>query len=308
MNNNIIISEHGVNRHFVPMSLKKSENDLIIYDKKGIPITCVRKNSIWDIYCYKTIDYITSLIRKEFEIWCKKSKFTNYKIIRNSKHKSIHKITPIIKEPYLKNIKDIIEDHQLYNISYIFSFDEALKSPIFKGLKKIQLIYILNKISEYFIKTNYSILTEDAQLNHNFRKSYSNLNGEYDRLFHVTYEKGETERKIAKLNFRTCLGACFLHNIYTSSYNIIDKKIYELSKSSHILYRMNFLINNFNVQSFELKKTCQYLNIINKNENILYTKLKSIFDELVDNKLITIIEYDRKNKFIKCRKNSQYSL
>lgn len=284
----IMLSEVGINRHIFPMIPKrgrKFEKDYVVVNKKNEPIFIAEKDSRWNIRCYKFMDYLSSLVRDKFNIDMFNENPELGAVIRLddprlSKHYLLSapsNFIPIILKGFEYPKSREGELAIAYNKPIKISYKEAAKDL---GWYKNDVKLIIETILKFKFKTKYEIHTfkKRNSIKSSFKiSSYNNLEEDFETLFNVELNKDN-----CVINFNTPFGVCFIHNIHTSGYELINDVIYNLSESTQIIYRKRFftfskLLNVPISKEYVLK----HLNITTKNSTSKNVLFKKVIKELL---------------------------
>lgn len=309
-----MLSERGFNRHVYPIIPYRGRDlDKAYYVKKdpqGKIIFTATKESRWNLRCYKFMDYLSTIIRKQFDDWMVQSNpglglVTDYRDQRLSQFNLFTR--PDNMYYVLKGMKSIggkdWDTFSPYNKNIRINCKEVAK---YLKWEKKHVKTIVEMISNYKFKTNYQFKTVDVNFNEQptFKKhSYNNLEYKtFESILNASfgattkypdYEGMDRTEDDIDINFCSGFGVCFIHNIYTGGYQLIndDEALYNLSESTQIIYRDRFF-------TFDKMKhiylndewICNKLGITTTNVTSKKNIIKKIIDELTN---IEKINFDR---------------
>jgi len=296
-----IISERGINVHFYPMQSDRWNklNGKYIRNKNRKPVFIAQENSRWDLNCFKFMDFLSSYVKKEWDIYC----FEGYGETVLNVNSELMNIIPLFRNyskiyEFGKTTKFNALD--MYKCEYIIPIKTITSFPSCKKMNINHIRDVLNKISSCKVKSEYAIYSEDSIKQPTWQNLFSNLN-DTDSFqsffdFEIMSSKGKNGKEyntIIKIKFNSQLGAIFLHNIYSTGYCRITEPFYNLSKNAQILYRKRFLPYTKAAQKVYLNMDPVFhiLGLTNtSNKTVALKTFNSIIEELVDFKLIKICE------------------
>jgi hypothetical protein len=138
-------------------------------------------------------------------------------------------------------------------------------------------------ITEYKFKT----IKQNTSKTGQFKKSKPYTPYEYEAMFTV-----EINDENAEINFNTGYGICFLHNIFTGGYELIDEDLYKLSENTQFVYRKIFFTYGTLPKVFiRMDRIFEFLNITTQNT----TNRKKLFKKII-NELSTVDRIQLKRK------------
>jgi hypothetical protein len=311
-----LLSERGFNRHIYPIIPYRgrdlSKEYYVKKDPQGKIIFMATKDSRWNLRCYKFMDYLSTLIRKQFDDWMVQSNpglglVTDYRDPRLSQFSLYTR--PDNMYYILKGMKSIggrdWDTFNPYNKNIRINYKEVAKA--LKWEKK-HVKTIVEMISNYKFRTKYEFKTVDVDLKTTptFKANYNNLEYKtFESIFNAEigvtnkYKDGDDLRFLDRgiddidINFRTGFGVCFIHNIFTGGYQLIneDEPLYNLSESTQIIYRDRFFtFNKMKHIYLNDEWICNKLGITTNNVTAKKNIIKKIIDELSN---IEKINFDR---------------
>lgn len=307
-----MLSERGVNVGMFPMINKRgrSFNENYIRERNRRPEFIAEAGSKWDIKCYKLMDYLATEIRLGFvknltelnpDMGIPKNpsdpRLTSSCAFLNNASKAVN----ILENDIYFNSNDASFLKRIYQMSFTRSLKEIAKAvPGFSDSRTVKEAII--QVANCKIKMRYPIYSfseKDKKYNFNFVYNNFDIAKPFDSFFNYELIEGNSRsdgrvyNESCVFHLNTMIAACFLHNIFTGGYQLIDEPFYSLSESTHLIYRKRlFIYSNINTiltqdyVTYALGLNSKYTSERNKIFN-------RIVDELVDNKLVRL---DKKDK------------
>lgn len=296
-----MIGERGYNIHFYPIIKRRGRSFEGNYVKNDF---IAEENSRWTLRCYKFMDWLSTKMRQNFE------KTMNLKYpdmgIPKSNEQRVHDYCVLLSNPqYIYDLKRSFSNPNNGYYPLAKNYHETLIVDIkqlakeLKGFTKAEVKEVLRTIASCRVITKYQIkryIIQNNVTSFNYKFEYNNANEGFESLFNIEFNDNETTCKIV---FNTGLSICFLHNIYTNGYEIIDDDMYKLSESAQIIYRKRFFQYNGFISKLSLNFVLDTLGIVNKNKTNNNNLFKRIITELSDYNLIDVLSED--DSFIEVR-------
>jgi hypothetical protein len=148
---------------------------------------------------------------------------------------------------------------------------------------------VIEMVSNCKMKMGYQIKSTNSyhHVSHNYDYWYDNFKEDFDPMFNIEFNDDKSK---CTFLFNTGFSICFIHNLYCHGYELINDQLYDLSESSQIIYRKRFFSFNSMTTKLNLKYIINHLGLTNKNLGEKKKLLKKITTELVDKKLVNLIE------------------
>jgi len=304
-----LLTERGINVNFFPV--KKNVEGNYFKEKNDKLIFLAQKGSRWTLRCYKLMDFLSSNIRVKFENIYKNTRSGN--IPRYPNHPFIlESFGPMLELPFenLNNYQKYLDGDQ--NYIYLKNAYAAIVDVPISEITKITsyttdaVLDTVKIASNCLVKTEYAVHSiikrkpkgDDFIFGfkkwNNFGHSQNQTN--FERLFNYEVIDGEIKNgrmynRIIRFKFNTILGACFIHNVYTGAYQLLDDiPLYKLTESSQIIYRKHILFYPRLGITLNSKTITNTLGLISNNKTERKRVFKRVIEELLDFQLIKIIE------------------
>lgn len=296
------ICERGINKHFFPIvDTRWFKHEGKVAKKVGNKTVFVaEENSRWDLNCFKFMDFLSTYIKAEWDDECNEE----YNDIIMDPYTDIIYNLPLYK---IENINEMgkrsFNPFTVYTRSYTIPLKLISKSVNCKGFNKEQIFNILEKISNCRIKTHYEIYSEghtitDGRRRATWKNTFSNMSEvdhfqslfDYEIIEGNVGKNGKVYNYKIKIDFRSQIGAAFIHNVFSTGYCRINESLYKLSRNAQILYRKRYLPYTSVVRRVVLnrEKVFDMLGLNINNYTVAIKTFKLITEELADNNLIKI--------------------
>jgi len=298
-----MLSERGFNIHMFPMIQRRGrvfKEDYIRKDSKGKIVFVAKEGSRWNLRCYKFMDWLSTKVRNRFDEYML-AEFPDEGLIKSCNDQRIgDKCCLLYKPTYFLNILDCLKgndsSYKMLSQSYQWNPTIPLKQIAKElGWEKSHVIKVVEIITNCKMRFSYQIKTGNLY-NNSMKFSFKNFSyvpEEFESFFNVDIKDGN-----CNFIFNTGLGLCFIHNLLTGGYELIDENLYKLSESAQLLYRQRI----FTYPGFPTTITKDYvfnlLGITGKNKTSNNTLFKKIIEELIEFKLIFIKDKKDSNHYI----------
>jgi len=290
-----MISERGINIHMFPMIQRRGrvfKEDYVRKDSKGQTMFVATEDSRWNLRCYKFMDWLSTKIRKRFDE-CIIAENPELGIAKTCNDERISKKCNLLFKP--SNFLDILNclkgNQSSYNLlaqpytwNPTITFKQISKEL---GWEKQHVIEVIKIITECKMKFAYSIKTGSLYNNSykfNF-KSFHYVPENFESFFNI-----EINEDNCTFLFNTGFSLCFIHNIMTGGYELIDDKLYNLSESSQIVYRQRFFTYTKMLTTLTKTYVFNLLGISGKNITTNNKLFQKIITELIDMKMVDMKE------------------
>jgi len=291
-----MLSERGFNIHMFPMIPKRGrvfEGDYVRKNSKGETVFIAKEGSRWNLRCYKFMDWLSTKIRKRFDdnMFFMDSKLG---LVKNIHDYRLSEYILLNRPDLFLNVLDGVQNRfssneklaRPYKDSYRIYYKEVAKDL---GWEKKHVKKTIEMISNCKFKTKYNIKTAKTygpRTEVSFKHGYSNINSEFESMFNINFTNSvnlELDVGDCFITFDTGFGICFLHNLFTGGYQLIDDNLYNLSESAQLVYRQRFFTyNKIPGTQLTMKWVLNFLN--NTSPNISFNKnlFKKIINEIIN--------------------------
>jgi hypothetical protein len=299
-----MLSERGFNIHMFPMIPKKGrvfEGEYVRKNRKGETVFIAAEGSKWNLRCYKFMDWLSTKLRTRFD---DNTFFINSElgIIKHIYDHRLSEYVLLTKPKWFYDVVDGVQNRFSKNEKLARPYKESYRiyyKDVSKDLKweKKHVKETIEMISKCKFKTRYNFQTTKINNNRttgNFDHGYTNLNSEFDKMFNVLFNKNtDFDNGDCLIVFNTSFSICFLHNLFTGGYQLIDNNLYNLSESSQLVYRQRFFTyGNLKFGTYlNIEWVMNFLNNNSPNKTAKVNLFKKIINELIS---INGIEIKRK--------------
>jgi|GEM_PF-6045710 len=298
-----MLSERGFNIHMFPMIQRRGrvfEGEYIRKNSKGKTVFVATENSRWNLRCYKFMDWLSSKIRNRFDEYVL-AEFPEEGLIKSCNDQRIGDKCCLLYKPswfldILNCLKGNDSSYKMLSQNYQWNPTIPLKQIAKElGWEKSHVIKVIETIRDCKVRFSYQIktgiLSNDSK-NFTF-KNFSYVPEEFESFFNIEIKDGSCTFK-----FNTGLGLCFIHNLLTGGYELIDENLYKLSESSQIVYRQRLFTYSNMITTITKNYVFNLLGITGKNKTNNNSLFKKVIEELIEYKLIVIKDKKDSNHYI----------